>query len=643
MKKKIQFKVRYRVQFILYVLFIFLNLNGFAQTNSKAQKQFEKVREYYQSNDIKRATEQAQKIVAKYPDFINASLLLADIYKDLKETLLEIKYLKIAKQYSSNSAIIYRLGEAHYSIGKYQNSLDGFKEYLQSKTVSEKRNIEVQLKIKNCEFAIFAMKNPVEFEPERLSENINSENDEYWPSLSLDQQTLVFTRLFKTQGQRPQEDFFIAEFDSMGWGRASPIIDINTSLNEGAQTLSADGKLLFFTACNRSDGFGSCDIYYSHFSQGKWSIPKNAGNIINSKSWEAQPSFSADKRYLYFSSNRSGGKGQKDIWRAELVEISTNGNLIFDKPENLGDSINTMGNEISPFIHPNTKSFYFASDTHVGMGGLDLFTSEIQFNGTFPKPKNLGFPINTFENEQGLNISSDGETAYFSSARNSKSGLDIYAFSIGEEMRPEPVSYVKAKVVDAKTGQPVSAKVELIQLENNKKRMERADGNGEFLVSLPLGANYAFNVSQLGYLFYSQSFQLEGLRSLDNPFEMEIKLDAVEIGAKMNLYNIYFEVDSFSILSESEPELEILLTFLKNNSDLKVEIQGHTDNSGDSERNLKLSELRAESVKDYLVRHEIEKSRLQSIGFGETVPVASNDTEQGRKLNRRTTIKILGN
>ena len=636
-------KIQNKYILILLCLFIFLNLNGFTQTNSKAQKQFEKVREYYQSNDIKRATEQAQKIVEKYPDFINASLLLADIYKDSKETLLEIKYLEIAKQHSTNSAIIYRLGEAHYSIGRYQKSLCHFREYLQENRVSEKRKLEVLHKIKNCEFALTAIKNPVEFNPERLSENINSENDEYWPSLSLDQQTLVFTRLLKTQGQRPQEDFFVSEFDSMGWGRASPIVDINTPLNEGAQTLSADGKLLFFTACNRSDGFGSCDIYFSRFSHGKWSIPKNAGNIINSKNWEAQPSFSADNRYLYFSSNRSGGKGQKDIWRAELVEILANGNLLFDKPENLGDSINTEGNEISPFIHPNTKSFYFASDALVGMGGLDLFNSEIQFDGTFTEPNNLGFPINTFENEQGLNISSDGETAYFSSARNAKSGLDIYAFLIGEEMRPAPVSYVKAKVVDTETGQPISAKVELIHLENNTKRMERADADGEFLVSLPLGANYAFNVSQPGYLFYSQYFQLEGVRSLDNPFEMEIKLEALKIGAQMNLYNIYFETDSFSILAESEPELQKLLAFLKNNSELKVEIQGHTDNSGNSERNQKLSELRAEAVKYYLFFHEIEKDRLKSIGFGETVPVTLNDTEQGRKLNRRTTIKILGN
>lgn len=639
----IKSQIKNRLQLSLFLLFTFLFLNGFTQSNLKIEKQFEKVRHYYLSNQKERAIKEAQKIVEKYPEFINASLLLADIYRDSKETLLEIEYLEIARQHSTNSLLLYRLGEANYSIGIYQGALQNFREYLQAKAVSEKRKVEVLHKIKNCEFALMAIKNPVDFNPERLSENINSENDEYWPSLSLDQKTLVFTRLLKIPGQRPQEDFFIAEFDSTGWGRANPIVEINTLQNEGAQTLSADGKLLFFTACNRIGGFGSCDIYFSQFSHGKWNVPKNAGKIINSKSWEAQPSFSADNRYLYFSSNRSGGKGKKDLWRAELVEISANGNLLFDKPENLGDSINTAGNEISPFIHPNTKSLYFASDALVGMGGLDLFTSEIQFNGTFTGAKNLGFPINTFENEQGLNISFDGETAYFSSARNAKSGLDIYTFSIGEEMRPEPVSYVKAKVADAETGQSISAKVELIQLENNTKRIERADADGEFIVSLPLGANYAFNVSEPGYLFYSQSFQLEGLSSLNNPFELEIRLEAIKPGAEMNLYNIYFETDSFSILEQSEPELKKLLTFLNNNSELKVEIQGHTDNSGNTERNQKLSELRAKSVKDYLVSCEIEKNRLKSLGFGETVPVASNDTEQGRKANRRTTIKILGN
>jgi flagellar motor protein MotB len=642
--KMIQICSKHKIWFVFIALFIFLNLNTYAQTNSKNQKQFEKVRQYYLSNQIERAVKEAEKMVEKSPDYVNASLLLADIYNDLDSTGLEIKYLEIASQYSENPIILYRLGVANYSIGNYRKSSTNFEKYLHTKPVSEMRKAEVLQKIYSCEFAIDAMQNPVDFQPHRLSENINSIHDEYWPNLSLDQQKLVFTRLIRNRGQVPQEDFFIAEFDSLGWGMAESIVEINTSQNEGAQTLSADGRLLFFTACNRKNGVGSCDIYYSKFEQGKWSIPQNAGRPVNSKSWESQPSFSADNGYLYFSSNRAGGKGKKDIWRAKFQGLNEKGQPKFNNPENLGDIINSVGDEISPFIHPNNKSFYFASDFHIGMGGVDLFLSEIQLDGTFSEPKNLGFPINTLKDEQGLTISPDGETAYFASAREANFGLDIYSFQIGEEMRPDPVSYVKAKVVNAETNQPVLAKVDLINLSNlsQYRYSETTDEFGEVLLCLPLQANYAFNVSEKGYLFYSKSFMLADTKTLKNPYRIEIKLEPVKIGAEMNLYNIYFETDSFRILPQSVPELKKLTSFLKNNSDLEVEIQGHTDNSGNTERNQQLSELRAKSVVEYLVANGIATKRLKFKGYGEHQPVTGNYTEEGRMLNRRTTVKIGG-
>jgi outer membrane protein OmpA-like peptidoglycan-associated protein len=270
---------------------------------------------------------------------------------------------------------------------------------------------------------------------------------------------------------------------------------------------------------------------------------------------------------------------------------------------------------------------------------MDLFLSEIQKDGTMPEPKNPGFPINTYKDEQGLNISFDGTTAYFASERKPGFGLDIFTFKLPEEISPEPVTYVKAKITDAETGTVVQAVVELIILSSDSAiyRTEKADKNGEILLCLPLNDNYAFNVSEPGYLFYSQSFQLKEMKTLKTPNEIEIRLNRINIGAEMNLYNIYFETDSFRILSDSEPELKKLTTFLKNNPQVEVEIQGHTDNTG---RNLVLSELRAKSVVEYLVSNGIAAKRLQSKGFGEFHPVATNETEEGRMLNRRTTIKI---
>ena len=631
------------VQYKYLFLFIFLLPFFFAeaQNSTKTQQQFDKALQYYKLQEYENSIAEIEKLLKKTPDYVDAILLQADVYHEMKATGLEIEALENALRYSQRALIFYRLGKANFSDGIYEKALFNLEKYLQEKGIPDARKTEVEQTILSCRFAIDAVKNPVEFNPERLSENINTTNDEYWPSVSLDGGRLVFTRLIKTAGQLPQEDFLIAEFDSAGWEMAMPVTEINTRENEGAQALSADGRLLFFTACNRSGGHGSCDIYYSFFNGKKWSAPKNAGNV-NSSSWDAQPTISSDNRFLYFSSNRDGGKGKKDIWRAEFVAINENGTIKWNQPQNEGNVINTTGDEISPFLHPNNKSFYFASDFHPGMGGMDLFLSEIQSDGSFSQPKNLGFPINTRKDEQGLNISFDGKTAFFASEREPGFGLDIYSFELPESIRPEPVSYVKAKITDAESGEVVRAVVDLINLsaDTTNRRTETADENGEILLCLPLNANYSFNVSADGYLFYSQAFQFMEVKTIEAPENIEIGLNRIEIGAEMNLYNIYFETDSFRILPDSEPELEKLVLFLQNNPQLEVEIQGHTDNTGRPEHNLTLSELRAKSVVEYLVINKIERNRMQFKGFGETRPVATNETAEGKMLNRRTTVKI---
>ena len=641
----IQFSIQNKIQFILFFSLMMAFSAAFSQSGTRSEKQFEKATEYFNAGNLKLAAEAAGKIVEKNPDFYNAYLLLAEVAHETGTVQDEIEFLEKAMKYTDNPVIYIRLAEAKYSLGEYADALNFFEKYLSSKNISPERKAEIERKIANCKFAINAKKHPVEFQPERLGNNVNSANDEYWPVLSIDQKELVFTRLIKATGKLPQEDFYISYFDSLGWSKAEPISAINTPWNEGAETLSADGKLLFFTACNRTDGYGSCDIYYSKLENGKWSTPKNVGSPVSTQSWEGQPSFSSNNRYLYFSSNRAGGKGEKDIWRAEFRGFNSLNEPQWGKVENLGDSINTTGNEISPFIHANNKDLFFASDYRIGMGGMDLFRSELQGQNQFSEPKNLGYPINTIKDEQGLNISGDGTIAYFASAREKKTGLDLYRFELDKKLRPNPVTYVKAKVIDAQTKQPVSAQVELTNItqENSVARKEEADENGEILLCLPVGNNYSFTVSEDGYLFYSQSFQLTDVNTLYKPFLLTIALQPVEVGAKMNLYNVYYETDSFRILPASEPELQKLVSFLKHNPQLKFEIQGHTDDTGNTDKNQVLSEKRAQSVVDFLVENGIGKNRLQAKGFGEQQPVATNETEEGRKLNRRTTVKITGN
>lgn len=627
---------------LLFICILFASHHVFAQNNKKADKLFEEAKSYYSADNYAKTIETCERVLKADANYANAHLLLAEVYKDVDSTRLEIVHLGKAEKLDDNPLIDFRLGESFYKLGMYAEALNFYERYKESKTIPEKRQFLLACKIASCRFALQSIENPVAFDPSNLGDEVNSRDDEYWPTPSLDGKRLVFTRLMKDAGQRPHEDFFMTELDSFNWSKAKPLSDVNTPDNEGAQTLSADSKILFFTACNRQDGYGSCDIYFSRFINDRWTEPKNAGADLNTNSWEGQPSFSSDNKYLYFSSNRGGGKGQKDIWRIEFRGFSESGDPVWMDAENLA-VLNTSGNEISPFIHANNQNFYFASDTHVGMGGYDLFAAYIDEYGEVTEYNNMGYPINTHKDDMGLTISSIGDIAYFSSAREADKGLDIFSFNLDRGLQPSSVSYVKARVSNRKTGHPVTANIELLNLNSTRKepRIEQADEKGEIMMALPLGRNYAFSVSEDGYLFYSTSMKLASETSLAEPFYLDIQLEPIEVGAEVELYNIYYLVDSFNILPTSEPELQTLVSFLQNNPDLRVEIQGHTDSSGNSEANRVLSEKRAQSVVNHLVKNGITQSRLESQGYGDTDPIAGNETPEGREQNRRTTIKIL--
>jgi len=633
--------MRYQKLYIVlfFVMIAFSTVS--AQNSKRTEKMFEAARSLYTEKNYAKAIEVCEEITRMDENHVNAHLLMAEIYKDMDSTRLEISHLTKAQKESNNPLIDFRLGEAFYKLGMYSEALSFYDKYKVNKNIPERRQFLLACKIASCKFAIESIENPVKFEPNRLDESINSEFDEYWPTPTLDGRHLVFTRLIKDSLARPQEDFFIAELDSLEW-EVKPLSDVNTPDNEGAQTLSADSRIMFFTACNRAEGFGSCDIYFSRFIDGRWTEPRNAGAPLNTRYWEAQPSFSSDNRYLYFSSNRPGGKGKKDIWRIEFMGFDEAGYPRWSKPENL-EVINTVGDEISPFIHANNQNFYFASDTQVGMGGFDLFSAMIDEFGQVHDLKNMGYPINTYLDDMGLTINSIGDIAYFSSAREAEHGLDIFSFNLDRGLQPQPVTYVKATVRNKKTQEPIAANIELVNLNSKfeKSRLQKADENGEVMLALPLRRNYAFNVSEEGYMFYSQSMQLADANTLTDPIILDIELEPIEVGAQMELYNIYFETDSFRILPQSEPELQKLVTFLKNNKELHVEIQGHTDSTGNPESNLELSKQRANSVVEYLVQNQIALNRLEYEGYGDTRPIADNETAEGRRQNRRTTIKII--
>jgi outer membrane protein OmpA-like peptidoglycan-associated protein len=413
--------------------------------------------------------------------------------------------------------------------------------------------------------------------------------------------------------------------------------NVNTPQSEAAQNISQDGLWLVFTANNRPDGFGNYDLYISYLSPQGWSKAVNLGGRVNSDQWDSQPCLSPDKKDLYFSSQRFGGLGGRDIY---VCHLQANGR--WSEPENLGPGINTKGDDECPFIHADNQTLYFTSGGWPGYGANDLFFSRKNPDGSWSKPLNLGYPINTTSDEGTLFIAADGKTAYYASDRSdSKGGLDIYSFELRQDLRPTKTLWVKGVVTDKNTRKGIPSTVELTDLESKQViSAVQTDETGNYFITLPVGKDYAFNVNRKGYLFYSDNFLMSG-RSPDSVYEKNIALQPIEVNASSVLKNIFFDVNKYELRPGSQVELERLVQLMIDNPTLKIEISGHTDNVGKPADNLLLSNNRAKAVVDFLVKKNIPASRLTVKGYGETKPVADNKTEEGRAMNRRTEMKVL--
>lgn len=641
-----QMGIFFRTLLLMSLFFVVTTVDA---QNKKTLRLFEDAKIYYRSQENSKALEKLDAAIDQKSDYLDAYLLKADIYNEMDSTEQQIDCLLKAIDISPSAypRVHSILGNAYASIGCYEEAIDAFRQYLAVKPDGKLKE-KVMARIDECVFAADLVKRKVPFSPENMGEAINSEMDEYWPSLTIDSKNFIFTRLVPIEGvtsvllPRFQEDFYQSVYDSTSWTQAVPIESINTTKNEGAQSVSADGRMLFFTACNREDGYGGCDIYFSRRISGRWTEPINAGAPVNSTSWESQPSISANGEYLYFVSNRKGGKGGMDIWRCQIKGISITGRPAWGELENLGDSVNTSGNEMSPFIHADGRTLYFASDKWPGLGGTDLFMTRAKEDGGWRTPQNLGYPINTYGEEQGMIVDAMGTNAYYSSKRAGSQGVDIYKFKLFEDIRPNPVSYVKGEVVAENTGDLLRAKVELIDIEKNElvAQTESHLDKGEFLLCLPLGNEYAFNVSSDGYLFYSENFALKETREMSDPINLKVELEPIEIGNRTVLRNIFFETDSYQLKPESLAELTKLISFLHQNKTVGIELSGHTDSVGDEQYNQLLSENRAKAVYSYLIDEGIDAERLSYKGYGLSEPIADNETEEGRAQNRRTEFKI---
>lgn len=610
------------------------------KVNHKASAIFNKAYEKAQNGEYQNAIQLLENALQSDPKFVDAYLSLAGVYGQMKKYPEAVTAFEKAYQLDSVYAKYYLLP---YSInlagsGRFEDALQAVNKFLAIPNLNERSFKSGEFRKGTYEFAIEMAKRTDKqyvFAPINLGDSVNSINLEYFPSVTIDGKKLIFTRRIGNN-----EDFYQSELKNGVWSLAVPLPgNINSpNYNEGAQNISQDGKWLIFTGCNFPEGLGSCDLYISYLTKKGWSQPQNLGPNVNSEFWESTPSLSPDKRDLYFSSNVPGGFGGNDIWVCHRNEDGT-----WTEPYNLGPEINTAGDESTPFIHADNQTLYFNSTGHKGYSqNADLFVSRKTADGKWSKPENLGYPINTIDDEGSLFVTADGKTAYYASDRgDSKGGLDIYSFELPMKVRPLKTLWVNGKVFDAKTKNGLPSTVLLTDLATgNQVSNVQTDEEGDFFVTLPIGKDYAFTVKRKGYLFYSENYNISQATP-DSLVRADIALQPIEANASVILKNVFFDTKETALKPASILELNQLVDLLKENPSMKIEIIGYTDDIGSDADNLALSKGRSLSVVNYLISKGIDPKRLSSKGMGESNPIADNTTEEGRALNRRTELKVI--
>ncbi|MDI3479647.1 MAG: hypothetical protein PWQ14_793, partial [Rikenellaceae bacterium] len=569
-----------------------------------------------------------------------------------------------------NYELSYYLGRAYHLNHQFDKAIEYYNEFKRRLSPKEfaDRGKELDKYIEECENGKELITKKTKVFIDNLGSNINTIYPEYTPVISADEEILFFTsrRPSTTGGKRDPvdnkyyEDIFMATKSDGNWKLSQPGKPLNSKFHDASIGLSPDGQTLYIY---KGDNGG--DIYECVLKGDKWVKPSPLPKVINTKAHESSASLGPDGRTLYFISDRPDGVGGRDIWVAYK-----NSKGKWSEVKNIRE-LNTPYDEEAVFIHPDGRTLYFSSQGHNSMGGYDIFKSTYK-DGYWSKPENLGVPINTADDDLYFVLSSSGQRAYFSSSRKGTIGdQDIFmiTFIIDKPMNPstednliayktKPVQEIKIEsaiaietpsltllkgfIYDEETKKPLEAQIVLTDNEKNEELAVFSSNaqTGKYLVSLPSGKNYGIAVKKEGYLFHSENFIIPE-NALYQEIQKDIYLKPIKIGQSIVLRNIFFDFDKATIRPESKTELENLIKLMNDNPNIKIEISGHTDNVGSASYNQKLSESRAKAVVDYLIEHGIERSRLSYMGYGFEKPIASNDTEEGRQLNRRVEFKII--
>ncbi|UOQ70775.1 OmpA family protein [Hymenobacter cellulosilyticus] len=623
--------------------------NKLSSSNTKAKNLYDKAQAQAKDRQFDKAIETLTTLNQKFPSLGEPYIMKGSLLKAMGENRGAYEAYRDGLSKipldPARSLDYYTLADLAMSFGDYATAGDNYKRFVKTAPKGQRFVFRAQRQLLNCEYAVKAMANPVGIEPTRLPEPMNTFRYQYFPALTADNRFLLYTARATVQSN---EDLFIAKQNKDG-SLSNPVpisAAINTSYNEGAGTISGDGKTLVFASCDRPNAVGNCDLYISRRTGNTWSKPQNLGRNVNSVEWDSQPTLSADGRTLYFTSTRRGGKGQEDLYMTTLQE-----NGSWSVAKNLGEPVNTPGKDMAPFIHASGTTLYYVTDGLVGMGGLDVYRCELQTGNKWSDPQNLGYPLNTFENEASLFISSDNRRGFCSRSRAPEVGMkaerdrpvELFAFEVPQPVKARETStYTQGRVFDAITKKPIQADVQLYDLLTDEltQYVTSDSENGDYTVVLNEGRQYAMYAVADKYLMKSLSFDYSDKRAFD-PLTLDIYLEPVRAGRSIVLNNLFFDTNEFELKPTSRTELNRLIQFMRQYQDVQVEVSGHTDDVGADADNITLSQNRARSVYNYLVEHGVKATRLRYKGYGETKPLVANDSDAHRQQNRRIELKIL--
>jgi outer membrane protein OmpA-like peptidoglycan-associated protein len=637
-------------------IFFLLTLSSAAQ-NCKLPKNKELNDKF---NDAKALMQQNKDVSVRFlseiaksnPNYFPATLILGNYNlekaKDAAlrfQSKLSLEYAKTAIDYLNLSygscnnydscRAAYLLGESYYISRNYEKSKFFFQFFLSSENAAPSCLKAAKNRMKMIEEYFRLINNPIEFDPKMLK-NVSTKDDEFLPLISHDGSILLYSRRSEKRPGEFVEELMMStrteaengdgEF-SKGIRMSSPF---NTGKIQGGTSLTIDNRVMYITICNHDN----CDIYYSKNIKGAWQPLIKLPNTVNTEYFEGQPTVDATSNVLYFSSNRPGGFGGYDIYKI----VRKHQDSLWSAPINLGADINTEFDEKTPFIHCDGKTLYFSSNGHGGVGGFDIFYSQIDGSGKFTKPQNIGYPLNTQKDEVAYIVSADGKRIYFSSMLLSgEGGWDIYCSALSENAAPNQVILIKGKITD-EDGKPVSdVNVDLTGLRSYETSHSVTDSKtGEYAVtaSVDKDEEYMLTVKKKGFFYNVQFFQPDS-GNLVPPTIENVRLDKIKTNVPYALENVNFDFNSAKLTETGKAYLHQLSMFFDEYPQYDIEILGHTDAIGSEEDNMVLSERRCRTVINFLITAGIDSKRLTYKAFGKSAPMTTNETSEGRALNRR--------